>query len=323
MNYGIPYMGSKSNICKNICALFPSADHFYDLFGGGFSISHFMLEHRSKDYKHFHFNEIRPGICELIKDAIAGKYSYDNFKPRWISREEFFEKKELNPYIKMCWSFGNNGKDYLFSKDIEQYKKSMHNALIFNDFDDLAKKTLGMDKFKDGYSISERRLFLRNKAIVNNNNLSRGELETFQQLEQLQQLQQLERLQRLQQLEQLQRLEQMDKLNFYNLSYEQIEIKPNSTIYCDIPYKGTGEYDKNKLFNREKFLSWADQQTNPVFISEYQINDGRFKEIYKISKRSIMCGGVKDKIKSIEKVYVNKAGLVKLIQLNNQKIGLK
>jgi hypothetical protein len=31
-----------------------------------------MLKHRSKSFKYFHFNEIRPGICELVKDAISG-----------------------------------------------------------------------------------------------------------------------------------------------------------------------------------------------------------------------------------------------------------
>ena len=59
MMYGIPYLGSKSKICDKVCSIFPKAENFYDLFGGGFSISHFMLKHRFKDYKHFHFNEIR------------------------------------------------------------------------------------------------------------------------------------------------------------------------------------------------------------------------------------------------------------------------
>lgn len=29
MNYGLPYMGSKSKICKYLCGIFPKADHFY------------------------------------------------------------------------------------------------------------------------------------------------------------------------------------------------------------------------------------------------------------------------------------------------------
>ncbi len=58
-----------------ICGIFPKADNFYDLFGGGFSVTHFMLKHRAKHFKEFHFNEIRPGICDLIKKTINGDES--------------------------------------------------------------------------------------------------------------------------------------------------------------------------------------------------------------------------------------------------------
>lgn len=69
--YGITYQGSKTKIVSEIAKFFPNADHFYDLFGGGFSVSHYMILRRSKSYKKFHYNEIRPGLVELIQDAIA------------------------------------------------------------------------------------------------------------------------------------------------------------------------------------------------------------------------------------------------------------
>jgi hypothetical protein len=57
-NYGIPYMGSKGSIAHKVAAVLPKkADNFYDLFGGGFSMTHYMLLHRRDSYKHFHFNE--------------------------------------------------------------------------------------------------------------------------------------------------------------------------------------------------------------------------------------------------------------------------
>jgi site-specific DNA-adenine methylase len=56
-NYGIPYMGSKSKIIHKISRFFPPADNFYDLFGGGFSVTHFMIEHRKRDFKEFHFKQ--------------------------------------------------------------------------------------------------------------------------------------------------------------------------------------------------------------------------------------------------------------------------
>ena len=50
IKYGIPYQGSKTKLIEKIARFFPNADNFYDLFGGGFSVSHYMLKHRSKNY---------------------------------------------------------------------------------------------------------------------------------------------------------------------------------------------------------------------------------------------------------------------------------
>ena len=309
MNYGIPYMGSKSKICEKVCALFPRADHFYDLFGGGFSITHFMIKHRSKHFKEFHFNEIRSGVTDLIKDAIAGKYNYDVFRPEWISREDFF-KRINEPYVKVVWSFGNNGKDYLFGKSVEHQKKSMHMAIVFNKFDDYAKEVFGVDKFADGLSITDKRLYLKNRIkTIGKSRLDLEQLQQLQQLEQLQQLQQLERLQKLQRLEQLERLQQ---LHFYNSDYKSVKIKENSVIYCDIPYRGTKEYDGNSKFSHEEFYDWASAQMSPVFISEYSLPDKRFKCIANFQKRSMLRAD-KSVGKKTEKVFVNKSGYEKIM----------
>ena len=136
IKYGIPYQGSKTKIIDSIARFFPNADHFYDLFGGGFSVSHYLMKHRSKSYKQFHYNEIRPGLCELIRDAIDGKYNYAVFRPEWISRDRFLKDKDTDPYIKIIWSFGNNGKKYVFGKEIEEKKRSMHMAVVFDEFDE-------------------------------------------------------------------------------------------------------------------------------------------------------------------------------------------
>ena len=71
MNYGIPYMGSKSKIVKSIALNFPSADNFYDLFGGGFCVTDYMMRHKANRYKNFHYNEINKDIVDLVKRAIA------------------------------------------------------------------------------------------------------------------------------------------------------------------------------------------------------------------------------------------------------------
>jgi len=361
-DYGIPYMGSKQSIADEIVKIFPKAENFYDLFGGGFSITHAMLERRQKDFRYFYFNEIKSDIVTLIQKAIAGDYNYDRFQPEWVSRKEFLARLD-DPYIRVCWSFGNNQRTYMFSKEIEPYKRSMHNAAVFNNFDALAKKVFEFDKFQDGYGIYQRRMFLRSKIeyyrlngipeflhpflnekqaaslkqIENASNLKNVEsliqLERLQQLEQLKhaqqldwlqkltqlkQLQQLERLQLLQQLEHLERLERvqnverLQKLNFSSKSYDEIEIKPNSIVYCDPPYKGTADYG-NK-FNTEKFLDWADAQTEPVFISEYNIADKRFLKIKSILKESLMDNSADKKVQKEEKIYINKAAQTKFLR---------
>jgi len=329
--YGIPYMGSKSSICNELIKVFPKAGNFYDLFGGGFSVTNAMLARRSKDYAQFHFNELRPGVCDLIKKAIAGEFNYSVFKPKWISREEFLVNVEKDAYIKCLWSFGNNGKNYLFSKEIEPYKRSMHNAIIFNDFDALAERTLGIKKFVDGYEVKDRRLFLRSRVEefrlsgvpeflhphLRDEQLQQlQQLEQLQQLQQLQQLEQLERLEQLEQLQQLQQLQQLERLSFYNTSYDLVPIKENSIIYCDPPYAGTADYQNS--FSTNKFLDWAHSQAQPVFISEYDIPDKRFVCVFKIGKRSMLSSNKAIKVKE-EKVYANEAGIKAFIKYSMER----
>ena len=84
--FGIPYMGSKGPLAKWVLSKVPKANNIYDLFGGGFAISHCAV--LSGKWKNVHYNEIQTDVTDLVKDAISGKYSYDVFKPDWISRDD-------------------------------------------------------------------------------------------------------------------------------------------------------------------------------------------------------------------------------------------
>jgi len=324
--YGIPYKGSKGNIVEKFIHLFPKADNFYDIFGGGFSVTHCMLLKRCEDYNTFHFNEINNQLLLLIKNAINGEYDYINL-PKWVSREEFFDKKDSDPYIKYIWSFGNTGNSYLFGKNIEKYKESIHNAVVFGEFDALSTEVLDRDSW-DTDNFKERRLFVRHKIeeyrvtkiplilhqFLHTEQLQ--QLERLEQLEQLQQLQQLERLEQLQQLQQLlqlerlqqlQQLERLDKLKGTALDYRKVCILPNSVVYCDPPYKNTSSY--GSIFNTKEFLDWAAGQENPVYISEYEIQDSRFEAVFEIKKRALMDNSKKSCKNKIEKIYWNKKSL--------------
>ncbi len=298
-NFGLPYMGSKDKIAKSIALNFPAAENFYDLFGGGFSMTHYMAEQKKHRYKYFHYNEIKSDIVELVKKAINGDYNYDKFKPEWISREEFFARLD-DPYVRICWSFGNNQKYYMFG-DIEPYKKSMHMAVVFEEFDEIAEQTLGFKKWPAiAKTIKQRRFYLRQKIEHYRKTKIPKHLHKFLNEKRLQQLE------RLQQLQQLERLENNDTISFYSKDYREIPIRENSIIYCDIPYKGTADYIG--AFNHKDFYDWAMTRNFPVYVSEYNIDDPRFKLVYEVDKRSMLSAEKSNKQMS-EKLYWNGVSL--------------
>jgi DNA adenine methylase len=64
-------------------------------------------------------------------------------------------------------------------------------------------------------------------------------------------------------------------VKFYNNSFRELQIPPNSLIYCDPPYAGATSY-KDK-FGHADFWKWCDElieQGHTVFVSEYNAPDG-------------------------------------------------
>lgn len=138
MKYGLPYKGSKNKLAERIVHLLPKRKNLVDLFCGGCAVSHAAL--LMGKYEHIHINDLNWMCPTLFMDALAGKY---NNETRWISREDFFRLRDTDPYVAVVWSFGNNLRDYLYSKDIEPLKKAIHYAIFFSDYS-LAKE-LGHD----------------------------------------------------------------------------------------------------------------------------------------------------------------------------------
>lgn len=138
MKYGLPYKGSKNKLAERIVSLLPKRTHLIDLFCGGCAVSHAALL-RNK-YEHIHINDINWMCPTLFIDALNGKYQNET---RWISREDFFRLKDTDPYVAVVWSFGNNMRNYLYSKEIEPLKKAIHYAIFFRDYS--LGKDLGYD----------------------------------------------------------------------------------------------------------------------------------------------------------------------------------
>ena len=215
--YGLPYKGSKDKICEKICSLFPIKENFYDLFMGGGSITHYQL--LQNQYKNYYANDFNQLVVKAFDMAIHGKFKNET---RWISHEEFDKLKNVDPYVAFCFSFGNDLKSYAYGKDIELYKKALHYLIVFQD-ESLMKEIFPnidfsfVHKIKD---VNERRLKVKkvidNLLITSDDNRIRSN----------------ESLQSFIQLESCERLANIERLAIYNKSYDEIEIKDDSVIYC-------------------------------------------------------------------------------------------
>ena len=137
---------------------FPKKTHFYDMFAGGCSVTHGAM--LSGKFETFTANDISDYPAVFL-EAVAGKFRNEK---RWISREDFYTLKDSDPYIRYCWSFGNNGDGYLYSKEVEPWKKALHYARVFGDLslmEQFGIKTDGtradikrnMDEYKKKYII--------------------------------------------------------------------------------------------------------------------------------------------------------------------------
>lgn len=278
--YGTPYKGSKNQIAEWVYSHFPKATNFYDLFAGGCAITQIAL--MKSEYKNYFCNDIDNDGIKLFLDAIHGKFKDET---RWISRDDFFRLKDKEPYVKYAWSFGNNGRDYLYSREIEPYKKAWHYAIFFHDYS-LAKE-LGLD-LQSIEPIQE--IYDRYIAI------KRLTEKTFK-----------ESISRQISFENLNRLQSLQSLQSSNLSYDKVKLHKDSVVYCDIPYYQTNRYGTKKDnlgFDHEKFYKWCEKQKELVLICEYYMPEDRFRCIDGIEKTVLICSGASKK--NIEKIFVPK-----------------
>ena len=264
MRYGLPYKGSKNAIAEWIVEQLPEGEVLVDLFCGGGAVTHAAM--LSRKWKRFIMNDIDGRLPILFRDCAYGKYTTKTH-PEWIDRKTFNERKADDAYIALVWSFGNNGKDYLYAADIEKYKHAYH-ILVFENNPDPLKK-IGIElKMSSKSDVYGRYLDYNQqiKKIFQQTKFHEHELENYERLQTLERLESLYRLQSLQSLQS---------------DYRTVQIPDNAVIYCDIPYKSTncGKYDG---FNHDDFYEWAEKQEN-IFISEYSMPE-QFIDVASIEK---------------------------------------
>lgn len=293
MNYGMPYMGSKSKIAKWIVDMLPAAHTWVEPFAGGCAVTHAAI--LSGKYKKFIINDITDS-AKVFVDAINGKFKNEN---RWISRSDFLELKDEDVYVRLCFSFGNDQKTYCYSREIEPYKRAFHYAVMFNDFKPFEEIGIQLNISKTFNSDYERRIHIKKHLIAIRKDKHAGDLQSLESLESLERLQSLERLERLQSLQSLERLQSLQPLQ---LDYRDVPIPKNDYIvYCDPPYVNTNAYLSS--FNHDEFYKWALSIKN-LFISEYEMPEP-FKRI-EMRRKTCTFSALKNDTKKEEGIWVNK-----------------
>lgn len=127
----------------------------------------------SGKYKSFLVNDKYPYGLRMFQMGVNGELDDPKYL-RWVSREDFQKEKDTDPFVKLCWSFSNNGKDYMYSTKIEPTKKALHYAVVFDDWTYIERIGLpdfvvdALKKSVEGKNDwNERRLALTHAAFYN------------------------------------------------------------------------------------------------------------------------------------------------------------
>ncbi len=303
-NYGLPYMGSKSRIAHWVVDNLPRGRVLIDAFAGGCAITHRAL--LSQKWQKIIANDINGKYPQLFLDAVRGKYRNDL---RWISREDFERLKLQDAFVACCFSFGNNLQGYMYPQAIEPYKRALHYAIVFNDFEPMQELMPEVaqavhDAIHWIRNTHDRRITAQN-VIVKTLKRLMGDNYAHQIIQgnplyrrirhsnkDAQRLQSLESLERLQSLESLESLESLQSLRVTSLSYDEIDIPDDAVVYCDPPYHACDKdlYEGTARFDHNAFYDWcvSVSKTNPIFISEYSIEDDRFEIVAEKQKLTSM-----------------------------------
>ena len=143
-SYGVSYQGSKNKIAAEVVYNIPSAPLLIDVFAGGGAITHAaLLSHR---FGSILANDYDCGALQLFYRASHGLIDFEEERKRWVSREDFKRLKDTDPIVRYHWSFSNNGRNYLYSKEIEPYKRAYHFARNCNDRTEW--NAIGLEKFE-------------------------------------------------------------------------------------------------------------------------------------------------------------------------------
>jgi hypothetical protein len=185
--YGLPYKGSKNKIADWVCDQLPVADNFYDMFCGGCAVTHAQLVRGM--FRRYIINDIRPELPDTFVRAAHGTLNIDY---RWVSREEFFRRKDEDIIVSLCYSFGAaENKGYIYGEDIEDFKHDYHVAIVDGNVEPM--KRWGYDLTPILRHQDRESRYLQAKPIIKSR-VKRSDLisETPERLKEVERLQHLE-----------------------------------------------------------------------------------------------------------------------------------
>ena len=282
--YGMPYQGSKRRFAEWILEHLPYSTHLYDIFAGGCAISDCAL--KSNKFRYVHGNDITDSAI-FFKDVIKGILPDMR---EFISRKEFYAKKDDDAYIRMSWSFGSDLRTYLYSSKKEDIFRRIHEDIF-------------MDGITTEKEYRERVMVFREFLKIAIYDVTDADVRRI--MSDLR-MPVYERQKRLYSLSDSFR--RLDTERFIPTMHDYTDIRvesPDSVIYCDIPYFACVNYNKGK-FDHERFYTWCENQSVPVFISEKWMPEDRFECIAEKETVSSKCATDKN-YRYTERLFVPKS----------------
>lgn len=282
--YGLPFHGSKRAIAEKIVSLLPEGERLVDAMAGGCAVTHCAMV--SGKWKKVVANDIN-GVPQVFEQTINGEIPEDKLT-RWVSRDEFNAVKDTDPLTAIIWSFGNNRKDYLYSREIEPYKRAVHELIhqgqtpterrlmfamcvrelmkyidVKKRQSDNGKRTNGVDEHTlvevtHGQRTDSIKGISTEMATYSYSDINANAVQGVQ-----------------------------GALETAKMDYRELTINDGDVVYCDPPYEGTHGYGME--FDHAAFIEWCHglaARGIPVYVSEYKQPDDRFTEVASWQKMS-------------------------------------
>lgn len=256
---GLPYCGSKSSVAGWLIDNLPPASTFVDLFCGGGAVTHAAMI--SGKYQHFIMNDRLP-TADFFIDCVNGKYLLDDRRP-FVGKEEFNKKKQTDMYVRLCYSFSNNGVDYLYSAASTPYKEVLHNTIFSTKSADELSEILQHKVYIPPSATDAELRWSMIREQVTDDVLKNTPMQDLR-------LPHYERQRRISALTALQPVINAYPVETFCMDYTEVKIPDDAIVYCDIPYHNTRQTAYGK-FDHERFVAWLQEARKRyrIYVSEY------------------------------------------------------